>query len=118
MINKKEEIYSKLLQVCENTTDTYPQNWEVFPSVQYLEEENTPQEVVDNKETQSYLRYKVDIWSKESTSNLAIAINDVFFSMGLLRTTSVDFSEPNGLKHKVMKFEGILDIESDIVHQK
>lgn len=118
MINKKEEIYNKLLQVCKNTSDTYPQDWVNYPSVQFLEEENTPQEVVDKKEMQSYLRYKIDIWSKESTSNLAIAINDVFFNMGMFRTTSVDFAEPNGLKHKVMKFEGILDIQSDIVHQR
>jgi hypothetical protein len=118
VINVKEEIYRNLLRITDNITDTYPVNWENFPSIQYLEEENTPYEIVDDNETQSYVRYRVDIWSKESTSNMAIAVNDVFLSLGLKRTSCVDTPEPDALKHKVMRFEGVIDINTMIVHQK
>ncbi|HFI0647965.1 TPA: hypothetical protein ACGO32_001605 [Streptococcus suis] len=117
MINIKPIIYKKLSEVADNVTDTYPQDWENFPVIIYLEEENKPYEITDDTEQMSYLRYKVDIFHNDSTSDLAVAIDEIFASLGLKRTSSVDTPDPTHLRHKVMRFEGILDLNSRIVYQ-
>ena len=40
MINVKPLIYKELSKIATNVTDTYPADWETFPVVIYLEEEN------------------------------------------------------------------------------
>lgn len=117
MINIKPIIYKKLKEVADNVTDTYPQDWENFPVIIYLEEENKPYEITDDTEQMSYLRYKVDVFHNDSTSELAVAIDEIFVSLGLKRTSSVDTPDPTHLRHKVMRFEGILDLNSRIVYQ-
>lgn len=116
MINIKPTIYQKLKEVTDNVSDVYPQDWEKFPIVIYLEEENKPYEYTDDKEQKSFLRYKVDIFDKDSTSELAVKVNDVFESVGLRRTSSIDLAD-SYLRHKVMRFEGVLDLKSRIVYQ-
>ena len=37
MINIKPIIYKELSKIAENVTDTYPDNWEHFPVVIFLE---------------------------------------------------------------------------------
>lgn len=117
MINVKPYIYSKLKELADNVTDTYPADWENFPVIIYLEEENKPFEVTDNKEQKTTLRYKVDIFHNDSTSDLAIKVDEVFSSLGLVRTSSIDTPDPTHLRHRVMRFEGILDLNSRIVYQ-
>ncbi|MBY5015069.1 hypothetical protein K6V96_07045 [Streptococcus suis] len=117
MINIKPIIYKKLREVADNVTDTYPQDWENFPVIIYLEEENKPYDITDDTEQMSYLRYKVDIFHDDSTSDLAVEIDAIFASLGLKRTSSVDTPDPTHLRHKVMRFEGILDLNSRIVYQ-
>lgn len=117
MINVKKEIYAKLSLLSENVTDSYPEDWETFPCIQYLEEENRPAEVTDDCERMSYVRYKIDIWSKASTTDTALLVNEIMSNLGLRRTTSVDVPEINHLKHKTMRFEGIVDEKTMIVYQ-
>lgn len=50
MINIKPLIYKELEKLTDNVTDTYPDDWEHFPVVIYLEEENKPYEQYDNQE--------------------------------------------------------------------
>lgn len=44
MINIKPVIYKELQKVADNVTDTYPSDWENFPVVIFLEEQNKPGE--------------------------------------------------------------------------
>ncbi|MDU4671774.1 MAG: hypothetical protein E6Y30_06865 [Finegoldia magna] len=118
MINVKPLIYKELAKIATNVTDTYPADWETFPVVIYLEEENKPHEWLDNGvEETTYLRYKVDIFDKESTSNIAVEVDKVFSSLGLKRTMAQDMPDPSNLRHKVMRFEGIYDPDTNIVYQ-
>ena len=118
MINVKPLIYKELSKISKNVTDTYPADWETFPVVIYLEEENKPHEWLDNGvEETTYLRYKVDIFDKESTSNIAVEVDKVFSSLGLKRTMAQDMPDPSNLRHKVMRFEGIYDPDTNIVYQ-
>ena len=117
MINIKPVIYKELQKVADNVTDTYPDDWENFPVVIFLEEQNKPGEWYDEKERKSNIRYKVDIFDKDSTSNLAVEIDKIFASLGLRRTDCQDVPDPSHLRHKLMRFEGIVDLNSQLVYQ-
>ena len=41
MINIKDKFYSKLLEVNDNVSDVYPNDWARMPAIQYTEEENS-----------------------------------------------------------------------------
>lgn len=117
MINVKPIIYKELQKIADNVTDTYPEDWESYPVVIYLEEQNKPYEVYDGKEQKAEIRYKIDIFDVGSTSATAVAIDAVFMSLGMRRTQSVDTPDPGHLKHKVMRFEGVVDLNSELVYQ-
>ena len=117
MINIKPVIYKELQKVADNVTDTYPDDWENVPVVIFLEEQNKPGEWFDDAERKSNIRYKVDIFDKDSTSNLAVEINKIFASLGLRRTDCQDVPDPSHLRHKLMRFEGIVDLDSELVYQ-
>ena len=117
MINIKPVIYKELQKVADNVTDTYPDDWENFPVVIFLEEQNKPGEWYDEKERKSNIRYKVDIFDKDSTSSLAVEIDKIFASLGLRRTDCQDVPDPSHLRHKLMRFEGIVDLDSQLVYQ-
>jgi hypothetical protein len=118
MINIKPIIYKELEKVAENVTDTYPDDWENFPVVIFLEEENKPYEIYGDKEQKSNIRYKVDIFNNDSTSALAIKIDEIFSNLGLMRTSSLDVPDPSHLRHKTMRFEGIVDLSSELVFRQ
>lgn len=118
MINIKPIIYKELEKVAENVTDTYPDDWENFPVVIFLEEENKPYEIYGDKEQKSNVRYKVDIFNNDSTSTLAIKIDEIFSNLGLMRTSSLDVPDPSHLRHKTMRFEGIVDLSSELVFRQ
>ena len=117
MINIKPVIYKELQKVADNVTDTYPDDWENFPVVIFLEEQNKPGEWYDEKERKSNIRYKVDIFDKDSTSSLAVEIDKIFASLGLRRTDCQDVPDPSHLRHKLMRFECIVDLDSQLVYQ-
>lgn len=117
MINIKPVIYKELQKVADNVTDTYPDDWENFPVVIFLEEQNKPGEWYNEKERKSNIRYKVDIFDKDSTSSLAVEIDKIFASLGLRRTDCQDVPDPSHLRHKLMRFEGIVDLKSELVYQ-
>ena len=106
MINIKPVIYKELQKVADNVTDTYPS-----------EEQNKPGEWFDDQEQKSSIRYKVDIFDDTSTSELAVKINQIFESLGLRRTDCQDVPDPSHLRHKVMRFEGVVDLHSELVFQ-
>ena len=112
MINIKPIIVKELKKVCSNISDTYPSDWAIFPIVQYVEEDNNTHTKTDDKEQEAYIRYKIDIWNDKSTSDIAMAIDGVLSNLGLIRIQSLDTPEPSRLKHKVMRYEGIIDVNN------
>ena len=118
MISVKSEIYKSLKKVNKNVTDGYPNDWEDLPIVVYLEEENRPYEITDDAERSSEIKYIVHIWSIDSNTDLAIKVNEVFAKLGLKRVSSQDVADNERLRHKVMRFEGIIDIETLMVYQR
>ena len=128
MKNIKDQVYEALAaQFGEDAvTDQYPSNWAVLPAVQYTEEDNRVSERTDEGETKSYVRYRVDIWHNRSTSEAAQLVDRALGipmqpeegdePLGLSRTMCQDAADPTGLKHKVMRYEGIIDMENDYIY--
>lgn len=116
MKNVKDQVYSALLTVTENVSDTYPKDWANFPTIQYVEENNSVWEYTDNAEQKAKVSYKIDIWHNQNTSDTALAVDAAISALGLVRTYCADAPDPSGLKHKVMRYEGIIDMSSDLVY--
>ena len=115
MKNVQAQVYAALDAVFENVTDQYPKDWAALPAVQYTEEDNKVYEYTDNKEDKAYVRYRVDIWNNRSTSEAAMQVDAALADLGLVRILCQDTPDPSGMKHKVMRYEGIIDMESEQV---
>ncbi len=114
MKNVKDQVYAALDAVFENVTDQYPKDWAALPAVQYTEEDNKVYERTD-KEEKSYVRYRVDIWNNRSTSEASMQVDAALSKLGLVRILTEDAPDPSGMKHKLMRYEGIIDMESEQV---
>ena len=115
MKNVKDQVYAALAEVCENVTDQYPTDWATLPAVEYIEEDNKVYERTD-KEEKAYVRYLVDIWDDHSTSESALKVDEALAGLGLVRTLCKDAPEPGKYKHKVMRYEAIIDVFTDDVY--
>lgn len=116
MINVKDEVYQALSTVTDNVTDYYPRDWQRDLAIQYMEEDNKVAEETSRGETKSYVRYRIDIFDRRSTSKVAVAVDAVLSPLGLKRTQCMDIEDPSGLKHKQMRYEGIIDVNSKQVY--
>lgn len=116
MINVKDQVYAALCKVTENVTDYYPRDWEKNLAIQYMEEENKVVEYTDTQEQKAYCRYRIDIWARKSTSATALAVDSAVAALGLKRTQCMDVEDPSGLKHKQMRYEMVIDVETGAVY--
>lgn len=113
MINVKDQVYSALLKVTDQVSDIYPLTWESFPCIQYSEEANNVVTWTDDHEVTSYLRYRIDIWDKGSTSDTALAVDEQLAALGLIRSECQDVADPSGLRHKQMRYEVTIDVDDE-----
>lgn len=116
MRNVKGQVYEALAEKLENVTDQYPKDWAGLPAIQYTEEDNKVYEHTGEGESKSYVRYRVDIWHNRSTSEAALKVDEALSALGLVRILCQDVPDPSGLKHKVMRYEAVIDMESDEVY--
>lgn len=116
MKNVKDQVFAALDAVFENVTDQYPKDWADLPAIQYTEEDNRVHESTSEGESKSYVRYRVDIWHNRSTSESALLVDQALAALGLVRTFCQDTPDPSGMKHKVMRYEAIIDMYSDEVY--
>lgn len=116
MINVKDQVYDAIKGITENVGDEYPKNWGTLPAIQYTEEDNSVVEWVDGKESKAHLLYRFDIWHNQSTSQMAMEVDAAVSKLGLKRIACGDVADPSGLKHKVMRYEGIIDVDTEMVY--
>lgn len=116
MINVKDQVYDAIKDITENVGDGYPKDWAKLPAIQYMEEDNSVFEWTDGKESKAHLLYRVDIWNNTSTSACALQVDKAMAALGLRRKQCNDVDDPSGLKHKVMRYEGIIDVEDETVY--
>lgn len=118
MRNIKDKVYECLAaEFSEDAvTDQYPNDWANLPAVQYTEEDNKVYEYTE-QEDKSYVRYRIDIWHNRSTSEAALKIDRALSEFGLRRILCQDVPDPSGMKHKVMRYEAVIDNESDYIYK-
>ena len=116
MKNVKDQVYRALEEIFPNVTDQFPKDWADLPAVQFVEEDNKVYEHTTEGECKSYVRYRIDIWHNKSTSEAALSVDKAVSALGLVRTACGDVPDPSGWKHKQMRYEGIIDMESDEVY--
>lgn len=112
MVNVKDQVYAALCTVTDNVTDYYPRDWEKDLAIQYMEEDNKVVEYTDMKEQKAYCRYRIDIWARRSTSQAAVEVDAAVAALGLKRSQCKDVEDPSGLKHKQMRYEMVIDVET------
>ena len=104
MKNVKDEVFAALLTVSEHVSDAYPKEWAGNePTIQFTEDK-------------SKVRYRIDIWDLKNTSPTAVAVDKVVSALGLKRIGCADVPDSSGMKHKQMRYEGIIDMDSDQVY--
>lgn len=117
MKNIKDKVFSALEEKFKNVTSSYPSDWKKLPAIQLTEEENKVHEKTNEKEEKAYVRYRIDIWNNCSTSPAALEVDKTICKkIGLIRTGCTDTPDPSGMEHKVMRYEGIIDMDSDMVY--
>ena len=115
MKNVKDQVYAALCTVSDNVSDIYPTDWSKPFSVQYTEEANTVYSKTDDQEQLCYLRYRILLWGSGSLSQLACDVDTAMSALGLVRTTCQDADDPTHRRHKIMRYEGIMDVETEQV---
>lgn len=117
MVNVKEKVYTALQPLAGDVSDSWPSDWQrTEPRIIYTEEENKSWERSGKKTTKSYVRIKVDIFCyQSSTSDLACQVDNVLAfnaqddsGLGMTRTFCGD-DNGSEWKHKVMRYEAIVD---------
>lgn len=121
MINVKDKIYAAIAEQFDNVSDHYPDDFKVLPAIQYVEEENKVYEHTFGKdgfphEDKSQLRFKIDIWDDKSTSQTALKIDEIIASFGFVRTQCMDNPSSRTYRHKIMRYEGIIDNKTEKVY--
>lgn len=116
MKNVKDEVYAALDSVFDNVSDLYPADWATLPAIQYAEENNRVQERTEEGEQKSYVRYRIDIWNGGSTSEASLKVDQAISALGLERIECADVPDPSGLRHKQMRYEGVIDMDTDLVY--
>lgn len=116
MKNVKDQVYAALKQAEPNASDLYPASWDDLPAVQFTEENNKVHEWTEAGESKAYVRYRIDIWNNGSTSDMAVAVDAALAPLGLIRIECADVPDPSRLRHKQMRYEGIIDMESELVY--
>lgn len=116
MINVKDQVYEALQGAAENVSDIYPTDWAQLPAVQYTEEANNVVTKTDEEEQYAYLRYRIDIWDRLSTSQTALAVDAAIAPLGLTRIECADVPDPSGMRHKQMRYEGTIDVHSEMMY--
>ena len=122
MVNLKGKILKALEKaVAEDgikaeISDSFPDDFSKDTQIQYTEEQNKAHETSGNKCMTSYVRYRIDIWNKRSTSDLAVLVDKAMNGeLGLTRSDCTD-DNSNHMKHKIMRYEGIVDERNEKIY--
>lgn len=116
MKNVKDQVYAVLSAVHGNVSDIYPSDWANLPAIQFAEENNKVYERDDTGERKSYVRYRIDIWNGGSTSEMVLKVDQAVSALGLTRIECQDVPDPSGMRHKQMRYEGVIDMDTDLVY--
>lgn len=117
MYDVKPEINALLSSIVGVTvSDQFPASTEKTPHITFKEADNSNY-LNMRTELQSEIIILVDVWHTRSTGSIAQEVNDKLASIGFLRQFAADLNDPSGMKRKTMRFRGVVDKRTNLVHQ-
>lgn len=121
MINLKPKIYKLLKNITKNVVESYPDSnfdWNnSLPLLIYEEENNTPHVITSEGESMTLLRYRIEIYSKESTSPLKMKIDTSMTGLGFTREMCLDQNDIGNRRHTIMRYEGVVDLANEKIYR-
>ncbi len=107
-----------LLESIEGVTvsDAYPKDFTRLPHISFYEQANSDY-LKRGPEYLTEIVLQVDIWHNRSTGLLAQQVNEKMNSIGFRREFASDVPDPSKVKHKTMRFRGIVDTRDLLVYQ-
>ncbi|MBE1554804.1 hypothetical protein [Sporosarcina limicola] len=117
MYDAKPDVFA-LLSTIPNVTvsDQFPVSPAEAPHITFKEADNSNYRNM-RVEVQSEIIFVIDVWHTRSTGALATEVNEKMTSIGFLRAFSADLNDPSGMKRKTMRFRGVVDKRTNLVHQ-
>ncbi len=97
-------------------SDTYPADWSKLPHISFYEIGNHGHLAL-RANPLSEISIQIDIWCKGSTGALAALVDEKMRGLGLRRQFAADVPDPSGVKHKTMRYRGIVDARNNLVYQ-
>lgn len=97
-------------------SDAYPASFNDLPHISFYEIANTDPLKIKLSPL-SDVAVQVDIWHNRSTGVLAAAVDQQLGSLGLRREFAADVPDPDGIKHKTMRYRGVVDTRNNLVYQ-
>ncbi|WP_044737058.1 hypothetical protein [Geobacillus kaustophilus] len=117
MYDVKPEVNSLLSSIPGVTvSDAYPKDFSKLPHISFYEIANSDYLRIGG-EPLSEISIQIDIWHNKSTGALAAAVDEKMSSIGFRRQFMADVPDPSGIKHKTMRYRGIVDKRTSLVHQ-
>jgi hypothetical protein len=84
----------------------YDPNSTEFPRITFFEYNNVDSNYADDSAFASDINIQIDVWSKASTSAIALEVNRTMESLDFVRTYSIDLYESDTkIFHKTMRFK-------------
>ncbi|MCY9706724.1 hypothetical protein M5X05_21390 [Paenibacillus alvei] len=97
-------------------SDAYPKDFTKLPHISFYELANSdPIRIVNGPLTD--IAIQIDIWHNRSTGALAQQVDEKLNSIGFRRQFAQDVPDPSGIKHKTMRYRGVVDARTNHVHQ-
>lgn len=118
MINFKPEIVKVLKHVHSNVVESYPNDWANLPVIIYEEEENVPYWIQTSGENLTSLRYRIEIYSNSSTSELKTRINEELTKLGFTRSFATDTNDLGDRRHTTLRYEGVYNKQNNKIYKK
>lgn len=117
MYDAKPEINTLLKTIAGvNVSDQFPSGPAYTPHITFKEADNANYRNM-RKELQSEIIILIDVWHTRSTGAIVKEVDEKMQSIGFLRQFAADLNDPSGIKRKTMRFRGVVDNRTNLVHQ-
>ena len=109
MYDIKPQVFSLLNSIPGVTvSDAYPKDFNALPHISFYEQSNRDYYRISN-EPLTEIVIQIDIWHNRSTGAIIQQVNEKMYSIA-------DIPDPN-IKHKTMRYRGIVDKRNLLVYQ-
>lgn len=117
MYDVKPDV-KELLETIDGVTcsDTFPASPGDTPHITFTESVNRNYHAM-KKERQTEIIITIDVWHTRSTGAISLQVDEKLAEIGFLREFAADLNDPSGMKRKNMRFRGVVDKVTGLVHQ-